>query len=323
MDTKTLISDAKEAVSSASYCPKKLTALHTGIAAAASLLVALLTYLLSTGIGGTGGLGGIGTRAALETAQSILSLAVNILSPFWALGFVAVAMGLARRQAVGNPTLLAGFRIWWPALRLTALEGLLFLIVIVVTMQIGTYLYLLSPLSEAATTLIQQIAAVNPTDSAALLELTATLDQQTINTIAWSALPFMVIPPLVVLIPLSYRLRLAEFILMDQPQGGAMYAVFLSFRLMKKNCLKLFLLDLRFWWFYALEVLVQVLCYGDVLLPLVGVTLDMNGVLASFLFYALALGCQVGLYVWKKPQIYASYALFYDRLLPQEQPQEM
>ena len=319
MDTKSLILQARQAVAESPCNPKKLTAIHAGVAATAGFAVALLSYLLDSGMGGTGGLSGIGTRALLETAQSVLSLAVSILSPFWGLGFVAVVLQLARRQEVGNRTLLAGFRVWGPALRLTLLEGLLCAAVLLVTMQVGSYLFLLSPLSASATALLQQVAALNPADSAALLDLMATLDQQTINAIAWSALPFMVIPPLAVLIPLSYRLRLAQFLLLDQPRMGALAAIMLSFRLMKKNCLKLFLLDLRLWWFYVLELLVLVLSYGDVLLPLVGTTAAGGGVLLTFLFYALALICQVGLYVWQKPQMMTAYALFYDALLPKEE----
>jgi hypothetical protein len=206
-------------------------------------------------------------------------------------------------------------------LRLTVLEGLLCAAVILVTMQVGTYLYLLSPLSAPATALLQQVAALNPTDSAAVLDLVTVLDQQTIKAIAWSAAPFLVIPPLVVLIPLSYRLRLAQYLLLDQPRMGAMAAIMFSFRLMKKNCLKLFVLDLRLWWFYILELLVLALSYGDLLLPLVGATAEGGGVLLTFLFYALALACQVGLYVWQKPQVMASYVLFYDGLLPKEEDQ--
>lgn len=321
MDTKALILQARQAVAESSCNPKKLTAIHAGVAAAAGLIVALLSYLLGTGIGDTGGLSGIGPRAVLETAQSALSLAVSVFSPFWGLGFVAVAMRLARRESAEPRTLLTGFQIWGPALRLTILEGLLCAAVIFVTMQAGTYLYLLSPLSASAAALLQQVAALNPTDSAALLDLMATLDQQTINAIAWSALPFLVIPPLAVLIPLSYRLRLAQYLLLDQPRRGAMAAIVLSFRLMKKNCLKLFTLDLRLWWFYALEVLVLLLSYGDMLLPLAGVASENNGVLLTFLFYTLALICQFGLYIWQKPQVMASYVLFYEGLLPKEDAQ--
>lgn len=321
MDTKTLIRQARQAVAASSCNSKKLTAIHAGVAAAAGLIVALLSYLLDSGMGGTGGLSGIGTRALLETVQSVLSLAVNILSPFWGLGFVAVTLALARQQHFSNHTLTAGFRICWPVLRLVVLEGLLCAAVVIVTMQVGTYLYLISPLSNAAAALLEQIAALNPTDSTALLDLMATLDPQVIKAIAWSAMPFVVIPVLIVLIPLSYRLRLAQYLLLDHPQMGAMAAIMLSFRLMKKNCLKLFALDLRLCWFYLLEVLVLALSYGDLLLPLVGIGPNSSSVMLTFLFYALALVFQVGLYVWQKPQVMTAYALFYDGLLPREEVQ--
>ena len=51
---------------------------------------------------------------------------------------------------------------------------------------------------------------------------------------------------------------------------------------------------------------------------MLGVDLGMNEMLASFLFYALGLALQIGLYAWQKPQIIASYGLFYDDLLPKE-----
>ena len=323
MDTKSLIADAKQAVSAASYCPKKLTALHTGISAAASLLAALLTYLLSTGIGDTAGLGGIGTRAALETAQSILSLALSILAPFWGLGFVSAAIQMARRQSVTPHTLLDGFRRWGPVLRMLLLEGVIYFCITFAAIQFGTFLYLMTPFADPLNALVQQMADSGATDTATLMQLLLELEHSALMGIFWSMLPFMALPVLAIVIPVSYRLRLANFILMDEPRVGALFAIALSFRLMKKNCVKLFLLDLRFWWFYALEVMVQLLCYGDLLMPLFGVELGMNGVLASFLFYALALLCQTGLYVWQKPQVFTSYALFYDSLLPQESTVQM
>lgn len=322
MRTKDLMNEARQAVAEASCCPKKLIAIHAGVSAAAALVVALLSYLLGTGIGDTGGLGGIGTRAALETAQSILEMAVSVLSPFWALGFMAVALNMARRQESDTHTLLTGFRCWAPMLRLMLLEGVIVFGVVLLAMQVGSFLYMLTPFSNQLNELAQQIAATGATDTEALTQLLMDLDQETMMEIFWSIVPFMVLPAAAVLIPLSYRLRLAQYILLDQPQAGAMFALLLSFRLMKKQGWRLFGLDLRLWWFYGLEALVLALCYGDLLLELAGVPLDGNGVLLSFLFYALALLCQVGLYVWKKPQVTTAYALFYDRLLPREEAQE-
>ena len=319
---KSFISGGKDAVAAASYCPKKLTLIHTGVAVAASFLVALLTYLLGTGIGETGGLSGISSRAALETAQSLLELAVSTLSPFWALGFVAAALRMARREEFTPKTLLQGFRYWAPALRMLLLQGVLYFCVILISAQVGSFLFMMTPFSAHFNALAEQLAAAGTTEPDALTQLLMQLDYDSLLRLFWSMAPFLLLPALIACLLLSYRLRLAQFLLMDHPEMGALFAILQSIRLSKRNCLKLFRLDLHFWWFFALEVLVQVLCYGDLILPLLGVELNMNGVLASFLFYALALVCQVGLYVWKKPQIMASYALFYDHLLPQESEEE-
>lgn len=322
MNTKSLMAEARQAVAEASYSPKKLTAIHAGISAAAALVVALLSYLLGTGIGDTGGLSGIGTRAALETAQSILELAVSVLSPFWALGFVAAALNMARRESTTPHTLLTGLHRWAPLLRLMLLEGVMVFGIMLLAMQVGSFLYTMTPFSNQLNELVEQLIASGATDTEALTQMLMDLDQEILMEIFWSILPFMVIPAAVVLIPLCYRLRLAQYILLDQPQAGAMFAMMLSFRLMKQQGWKLFGLDLRLWWFYGLEILVLALCYSDLLLELAGVPLGSNGVLLSFLFYALALACQVGLYVWKKPQVTTAYALFYDRLLPREESDE-
>jgi hypothetical protein len=307
-----LIRSAKEAVAAAPYCPRKLTAIHAGIAAAASILVALLSYILHTGIGSAGGLSGIGTIAILETAQSMLDLMLSILSPFWNLGFVAAAVRLARRQEATPRTLTTGLHRWGPALRMMLLEGVIYFVIMMLAVQAGSILYSMTPLAAKLQEAMQPIIASGEMDPAAMAELVMQLDP----SILLSMLPFTVLPALVVMLYVTYRLRLAQFILMDEPRVGAMHAALMSFRLTRKQVKKLVLLDLRYWWFYGLDILVLVLCYGDLLLPLCGVKLGMDPVLASFLFYALALVCQVALYAWKKPQVMATYALFYDDLLP-------
>ncbi len=318
-ESKQIYNEAKEALASASYPPRKLALLHTGIAAAASFATALLSYLLSSGIGDTGGLSGIGLRSGLETVQTLLTALISVLEPFWMLGFIAAALLLARRKNPTPKTLLRGFAYWGPALRMLLLEGLLYFAAVFVSFQIGSFLYMMTPLSAQFNELLAQLNASDALDADALNQLMAAMDSAALLRLFWSMAPFMLLPMLVAIVVLSYRLRLAQFLLMDMPQNGALFAIVTSFKLTRHNCLRLVKLDLRFWWFYALEVVVQVLCYGDLLLPLLGVELSMNAVLASFLFYALALIAQVGLYVWKKPRIFASYALFYDQLLPRQE----
>lgn len=313
---RALVLEAKQAVGDTTYPPRKLALLHTGVTAAASLAVALLTYFLDAGIGNTGGLSGLGSRAILQTAQSILQLLVSVLSPFWVMGFVAAAIQLARRQEATPHTLTKGLRRWGPSLRMLILECLIYLVVVMVAVQLGTTLYTLTPASNQLRALIEQIETADTDSLTILLE---SLDEATLLRLFLSMLPFILIPLGALLIPVAYRLRLAEYVLMDDPRCGALFAITASFRLTKGNCWKLFRLDLRYWWFYALEILVALLAYGDVLLPVLGVTLDLGAITASMIFYALALGGQLLLYSWKKPQVMTTYALFYDHLRPKEQ----
>ncbi len=318
---KPLLRQAENAVQQAQYPPKKLALLHTGVAAGVSLVLTLLHYGLNMGISDTGGINGIGTRAMLETIQSLLQMLSTVLTPFWSIGFVMASLQLARQSSPTPSTLLSGFRRWGAVLRLTFLRvGILILGTIIAT-QVGSVLYALSPFSEPMMVLTEQMLSAGVADPAAMQEFVSSLDMEELTKLVMSVLPFLLIPTAVVLIPLSYRLRLSDFVLLDEPQKGALYAVVRSFQLSKKNCLSLFSLDLHLWWYYGLEILIAVLCYGDLLLPLFGIKLQLQSAVASLVFYVIALVCQLGLYTWKKAQIATTYALFYHNLLPNKQPQ--
>lgn len=317
-NSKALVLEAKQAVADSTYSPKKLTLIHAGIAAGASLVIALLTYFLDAGIGNTGGLSGIGNRAILQTVQSVLQLLINVLSPFWAMGFIAAAVSLARRQQATVHTLAKGIRRWGPALRLLLLQSVLYFLVVMVAVQLGSTLYALTPASDQLSTLLDDLQG---TDTGAVTDFLENLDEATLMHLMLGMLPFLLLPMIALLIPLVYRMRFAEYVLMDDPRCGAFFALMVSFRMTKGNCLKILKLDIRYWWFYALEVLVSLLAYGDILLPLLGVPLNMSTITASMVFYVLALGGQLLLYTWKKPQVFTTYALLYDSLLPKEQVQ--
>lgn len=323
MNTKDFVQEARRAVASASCSPKKLVAIHTGVTALAGLVVALMAYLLEAGIGDAGGLSGISTRAWLETAQSVLDLALSVLTPFWILGFTAASLRMARMQQAHTGTLLDGFRRWGPVLRMMIAEGVLYFALSFMIIQTGTFVYMMTPLSQPMQAVLQQLMDAGTTDPAVIAQFLMELEFSQLLPIFWSMVPFIVVPTAAILIFVRYRLRLAQFIIMDQPRVGAIYALLLSNRLMKGNCFRLFLLDLRFWWFYGLELVIQILCYGDLLLPLLGMQFGISEVMAAFLFYLLALVAQLGLYVWQKPQIFTAYALFYEHLLPKESTAEM
>ena len=315
---KQFISAGRQAVASASYDPKKLTLIHAGISAAVGFLVALMSYLLSESMDQVGGLSGMSHLAALETAQTLLESLLSILSPFWALGFMACAVRWVRGADPTPGTLLTGLRRWGPALRMMLLQGLLYVGVMMLCGQIGSFVFMLTPAFTQLQELLLPLQNADLTQLDSVEQLLLGLDFDTLLHIALTMFPFIFLPGLILVVLLAYRMRLAPYILMDEPRCGAVFAVLLSFKLTRRHTLELFRLDLNFWWFYALETVIVALCYGELFLPLLGLELGINPILASFIFYALALVCQVGLYVWQKPNIFATYALFYDGLLPRD-----
>ena len=318
---KQLLLEADDAVNSAAYSPRKLVLIHSGLLAGLYLLALALQYGLSQASGGAGGLAGLGTQAMLETAQVVLTFGVQILSPFWEAGLVLAALMLFRRQNPGPKSLLSGFFRFGPVLRLLILEAVIYFAVVLVAAQVGSFLYMFSPSSQQLMELTDQLAQAG--SDAAMQEILQSLDEATMKAMLMDMLPYMLIPALVMILPLSYRLRLAQYVVMDEQRVGAFYALSQSLRLTRKRCLQLLRLDLQLWWYYVLQVVVLAVCYGDMLLPLLGVQLEMSEHAASLVFYAVGLALQLGLHWWKMPQVMTAYAGFYDRLCPKREENEI
>ena len=77
-DRRGLKAAAREDLAAASYEPRKLILIHTGVTVVLALIIGLLDYLLEQQIGGTGGLGGVGTRSMLETVRTLLTMVLAL-----------------------------------------------------------------------------------------------------------------------------------------------------------------------------------------------------------------------------------------------------
>ena len=304
---------AKKAVETASYKPGKLVLVHTAVGSGLALLIALVSFLLDQKIAGTSGLGGMDSRSLLKTAQSVLNLLQMVVMVFWSIGLVSTFMGINRGHDVQPKDLLAGFRNFGPVLRGKLLHGLILAGAMFLGGYVGSFLFTMTPMSTAMMEAMEPYYVDGVVDYAQLME-----DPAFLSAALWS-LPIMLGGMLALAVPLFYRLRLMDYVLMDRPQKGALYAMRGSKYLMRGKRWDLFKLDLSFWWFYLLELLVLALCYGDIILQFANVDLGVNQTVAFFIFYVLALVAQLGLYVWKKPLLMTAYAAFYDAAWPQRQ----
>lgn len=301
----------------ASYPPKKVIMIHSGVTIGVGLLLSVISYLLDMGIAQTGGLGGIGARTILETGQTLLETANMLLLPFWAIGYIRAVLCWTREEPVEASTLMYGFRCFRPVMRLLFLQMILYVILGLIGMYAGAAVFLLTPGAQSFYALMQEVANSGVTDPYAIMENEAYLSA------SLAMAPYMMGGAALLIAPMAFRMRFAEYAMMDKPEQGALRALLQSWRMTRKNCLALLKLDLCFWWFYLAQILIIALGNGEMLLGMAGISLDISGDAAMFAFYIAGLLCEFALYVWKKNEVFAVYALAYEQLCePCEMPEK-
>lgn len=306
-DRRSLRCAAAEALSQASFHPGKLALIHTGAAAALSLLLTVINLFLADQIGETGGLSGIGLRSVLTTAQSTLGILSAVLLPFWEMGFLFAAMKMARKESATPMDLFQGFRRFGPVLRLFLLEILLYFSIMILSANIGSFLFMLTPFAQPLAEIMSSITPEN---------ITATMETA-MDTLMEAAVPMYVIIGIVLAalaIPVLYRFRMARYLILDEPKLGALQALGTSHKLMRHNRWSLFRLDLSLWWYYLLTVLCAVLAYSDALLPTLGITLPFSETAALLLSFGLYCIAQLLLAWFFLSPVAVTYATAYDTL---------
>ena len=320
-DFKSLRSTATQRLAGAEYDPKKLILLHTGASALVMIVLLLIQHILQGQIDQTGGLSGLGLRSILSTASSSLKFLVNLVMPFWSFGYLYASLQMARQLPAAPDTLLEGFRRFGGVLRLCLIRALIYTAIALLCFYPSALIYLVTPLSDslvdAAMPFITADGMLNQT---ALLEAgEAAMDQFTLGLLPFAGI-FLALYAVTVL-PLYYKFRMADYALLEGRRIGAFAALWMSARMMKGNRLRLFKLDLRFWWFYVLELLTVCICYADALLALAGITLPISSEVLFYGSYLAYLLARVALYWWAKNPVAVTYALVYDQLKPEELPQ--
>lgn len=300
MEIRQLKALAQQKVADSRYDAKKLALLFTGAAVALSLIMTLVSFLLNQQIDNTGGLSKIGLRTTLSSIQMFVIIGGTLAMPFWNLGYTRVALDTVRQGNAEPRTLLSGFRLFFPAVRLFLLQAALITVLVLVSMHAGAILYMLTPVSMLAMEAIEPLL----TGGEAALQDPAVAQQ--LLSLFWPMYLLIAVVLLVVLIPVMYRLRLVEFSLVDGMER-ALQNMARSNYLMRGKCLWMFRLDISFWWYFLLQGLAAALAYGDLLVG--------GGDLAYWIFYLLSAFMQLVLGWVFLPRVQASYALAYDEIL--------
>ncbi len=292
--------------------PGRVILFHTGAVLLVSLLLTVADFLLNQQISATGGLSGMGLRSVLTTIQSLLRLAQLIILPFWQIGYTYYTLNVARGQTARLSDLWEGFRRFGPVLRLRALMLGLGVLLAILCTHVSSFLFMLTPWAAPVMAKMEALmSGGNVTEEVLMESITAISKDIMVPVLVIFGLCF-----LAGFLYLFFRFRLAELWLMAHPDGGAFAALRSSSFLMRGNCKAIFRIDLHFWWFYLLELLVTLLGYGDGILKAVGIQMTTDAFGSYIAFFALYIWAQMSLYWWKRNEVCVTYAHAYLELCP-------
>ena len=291
---------------------QKIALVYGLICCGLSLISTILSGLLGDRISGTGGLGNIGLRSILSTVQSVLPLVNLIVTACLGLGYHTAMLCFTRGFDASVNTLMSGFRHLGVVLRALLFQILIYSGAGFIAVYLSSFIFMSTPFAEPFIEVVEPLVS-----SMTVMDTGIMLDDATLMAAAETMMPMLWIllaVCLVMMVPLYYRFRMVDFCLADDPRMGAIHALAKSRHMMRRNCTALFRLDLSLWWFYAAQLLISLVCYGDILLPMVGVNFPWSNEVSYYLFLVLSLVMQIALYYFGMNRVYGVYAVAYDAL---------
>lgn len=299
---------------------RQIVGIYGLIAVASAALVTIINYVLGLQISGLGGLGNMGTRSILSTIQTVLPLVQSVALLCLDVGYLSAMLRIARGQYASPNGLRLGFDRFWTVLRCTLTTTLIYVGACFGAIYLSAYLFMLTPLSDPVTEILAPIVS-----QTSILDSGIFLDEMAYAQLLSSMTPFFVIFALVSLLligPIFYSYRMVNYILIDKPGMGAMAILWESRKMMRGHRLSLLKLDLRLWWYHAAMAAAAVICYGDELVPMIGISLPWNKDISYFLFFGLYLAVQFAIYYFLRNRVDVAYALAYEAIKPQEKKED-
>lgn len=292
---------------------RKLVLLYCGVIAALSLGSNGLHLLLDDQIGTTGGLDGVGLRSVLQTIQEVLGYINMFFTPFWSAGFLYAMVNMVRGESPKGTDLLEGFRRFGRILMSTLYEAALTISLAVSTFFLAMLIFGFTPMADEFTELMTPVLSDPNLYLADGTFNTALIPAEAITTGSIPLICIWMVLLFTVCVYMSYCFRMAPYLMMERKIGGVA-ALFESRRLMRGHKWQMLKLDLRFWWYHGLGMVVSVVCYLDVILALLGVPVPFGEMTMYFLTLGAYCVLLTALYLWKKCDVDAAYVLAYEAI---------
>ena len=300
----------------ASASQKQIVVIYVALALGLTALVTVLNHVLDLQIENFGGLSNLGKKTMLSSVQSMLPMAQSILTMCLDVGYVAAMLRIARGMYTSPQTLRLGFDRFWVLLRCSIFKGLILTGVTFVSMYTGIMIFMLTPLAEPVVEIVTPLMS-----QMSLLDSAVMIDDATYAQLVRAMLPCFAFGGVMLLIlggPIFYSFRMVNYVIIDKPAMGALMALRESKKMMRGHRLQLLKLDLSLWPYYLASGAALVVCYGDVLLPMLGVELPVSEKVAFFGFYALYMAASFCVHYFLRNRAEVSYALAYDAVKPEE-----
>ena len=295
---------------------KQVVLIYAALSLALTALVTVLSHVLDLQMDNFGGLSNLGKRSMLSSVQSMLPMVQSLLSMCLNVGYLAAMLRIARGMYTSPQTLRLGFDRFWLLLRCSIFKGLMLSAVVFVSMYFGVMIYMMTPFSDAAVEIITPLLS-----QMSMLNTQIVIDDATYLLLMEAMVPAFTICGILLLIlgvPVLYNYRMAEYVIIDKPAVGALAALRESKKMMRGNRLSLMKLDISLWWYYLASFAATVICYGDVLLNLLGLEMPIPDTVAFYGFYVLYLAASFAVHFFLRNRVEVCYGLAYDAVKPEE-----
>ncbi len=289
---------------------RRLVFQHAAISLGFSMLLWLISLLVDHSIVDTQGLAGLGTASILKTVYVACMLAVIVLQPFWEAGILHTSVRVARRQNTEFSMLTRGFHRFGPMLRYFVLYLLILFIIAIFCFNIVAIPFLCRPVPQELMTAMESLDFTDASQIAAFeTEYTQQIMSYSMPVIIGYFLLYIV-----AVILMNYRFCMIRYLLLDENRIGALAAFAGSIRMTKGERKNLFLLDLSFWWYYALTALITGIMYVPDILVSFGVTLPVTYETANAISYLVYLAAFLALTWFAGAYYQTSMAFAYEAL---------
>ena len=294
---------------------RKIILIYSAISILSALLVTVITYCLDLRVENLGGLSNMGTRSVLTTVSAVLPVVLNIALMCLELGFLAAMIRIGRGLYTSVQTLRAGMPRFWAMIRTNLLILTLCFVVGMAAFYLATMVFVMTPFSDTAMEILLPIVtSADPT----MLVLEESVELQLMDALIPLFVIFSIVF-LVLMLPITYRYRMANYVLMHDPAAGAFAALRRSRNMMRGNCMALFKIDLSVWWYYGLSMLSMLVCYGELFFAAAGITLPMSRTVSFFLYYGLSLAIVFSTNIFFRGRVGVIYAMVFDAIRPKEE----